>query len=250
MNATNHLADTIQRNWQRVCALVAEACHRADRDPGEVTIVGVTKYVDPERANLLLAAGCQHLGENRPQELWRKADWIAEHPLASRAGEPPPSPCWHLIGHLQRNKVQRTLPRIHLLHSLDSLRLAHRLETEAERLKIRAPVLIEVNVTRDSSKTGIPAAQVEPIVELLLLRQHLDLLGLMAMATHGARGEEARREFAEVRQLRDLLQRKFDLDLPHLSMGMSGDFAEAIAEGATLVRIGSLLWEGTGAGGP
>ncbi|RMF45177.1 MAG: YggS family pyridoxal phosphate-dependent enzyme [Planctomycetota bacterium] len=247
MSPTPSPADTIARNWQRVQQEVAEACHRAGRDPGDVTIVGVTKYVEPSWAGLLLAAGCHDLGENRPQELWRKAEWFSEH-LASLDSQGSPSlPRWHLIGHLQRNKITRTLPLIHLLHSLDSLRLAYGLDSAAERLQMQVPLLLEVNISRDATKTGIPAAQIEPVVDFLRDRPRLQLLGLMAMATHGAQGEEARREFAEVRALRDRLSRKYELPLPHLSMGMSGDFAEAIAEGATIVRIGSLLWHGTDA---
>jgi PLP dependent protein len=233
---SNQTANIISANWRRVNEEVAAAAHDAGRlEP--VTIIGVTKYVSAPLAWQLVEAGCPILGENRPQSLWEKHQWFLD------SGRSPPA--WHLIGHLQRNKVRRTLPLIDRLHSVDSLRLASSLSEEAARIGRVLPVLVEVNVTQDTSKTGMPAAELGAFFEQACQLTGIRIDGLMAMSSHLAGGEQARREFARVRQLRDQLQARFaSASLHHLSMGMSADFREAIAEGATLVRIGSSLWEG------
>lgn len=229
-------AQIIAQNWLRVVDQVEDARVAALRsDP--VTIVGVTKYVEAPLAHLLVLAGCHCLGESRPQSLWAKHEWMSEHELAQ--------PDWHMIGHLQRNKVRRTLPMIGCLHSVDSLRLAQTLSSEAERIHTQLPVLVEVNVTQDADKTGLNPEELTAFFEAALPLSGIQITGLMAMASQFSGGAQARREFARVRQLRDEMQQRYpDTPLSQLSMGMSGDFREAIAEGATLVRIGSSLWEG------
>ena len=242
---TDAIGTRIDGNWQRVRAEVVDACAAANRPAASVRIVGVTKYVGPAESRRLAEAGCGLLAESKPQEIWAKHGWFADH--AQSVGQPePPLAEWHLVGHLQRNKVRRTLPLIACLHSLDSLRLASAVSNEAERAGIEISSLVEVNVTEDSAKTGLPATDAEAFVEAVLRLPGIRLCGLMAMASHQANSAQARREFATVRQLKDRLSERFagDVVLPELSMGMSGDFCEAIAEGATLVRIGSALWEG------
>ena len=129
----NQTRDILRSNWLKVTAEVAEACQAAGRTPEEVKIVGVSKYVGPELTELLASVGCHELGENRPQQLWEKCDWLAAQPQ-------PPIVHWHMIGHLQRNKVKRTLPLISWLHSVDSLRLATAVSQEASAagLTVRA----------------------------------------------------------------------------------------------------------------
>lgn len=230
----------LQSNWQRVSAEVSEACRLAGRDSHAVQIVGVSKYVGPELACALAEVGCLALGENRPQSLWEKYEWTAAQ-ANSRAI------VWHMIGHLQRNKVKRTLPLIELLHSLDSLRLARTVSDEAVAAGLLVRTLVDVNVSGDQTKTGIAATELEPFLEQAIQLPGLELHGLMAMSSLGGDSDTARREFAQVRQLREQMSERFGAQLPHwteLSMGMSGDYQEAIAEGATLVRIGSSLWEG------
>jgi pyridoxal phosphate enzyme (YggS family) len=230
----------LQSNWQRVSAEVAEACRLAGRESNAVQIVGVSKYVGPELACALAEVGCHTLGENRPQALWEKCEWIAAQANA-------PTIAWHMIGHLQRNKVKRTLPLIELLHSLDSLRLAQTVSDEAVAAGITVRALVDVNVTDDQTKTGILANELEPFLERAIQLPGLELQGLMAMSSLGGDSDTARREFAHVRQLHGQMSQRFGAQLTgwtELSMGMSGDFHEAIAEGATLVRIGSSLWEG------
>ncbi|MEM7558207.1 MAG: YggS family pyridoxal phosphate-dependent enzyme [Planctomycetota bacterium] len=229
-------AQLVQSNWNRVQNAVQAAADESEWKQ-EVQVIGVSKYVDAPQTNLLVQAGCQELGENRPQVLWEKFDWFAQEQTSQ--------PQWHMIGHLQRNKVRRTLPMLKMIHSVDSLRLAKTLEDEAAKIERKISILAEVNVTQDDSKTGMPESELSPFLEQIADMPHLELRGLMAMSTHFAGGDQARAEFARVRELRDRLQFAFpQFDLRELSMGMSGDFREAILEGATLVRIGSSLWEG------
>ena len=237
LNASAETALRIAANWQRVLTEVAEAVSQAGRSAGEVQIVGVAKYVDVDLTAQLFDSGCHALGENRPQNLWDKAETFAA------AGR---SPDWHLIGHLQRNKIRRSLPYLGWLHSLDSLRLANALNDEAATANIRLKVLLEVNITHDITKTGLPIAELEQVAEQVAAMPQLELRGLMAMCSRDSGGDWARREFAEVRQLRDQLQTKLgsQIHLDQLSMGMSGDYREAIAEGSTMLRIGSSLFEG------
>lgn len=226
--ATPNTARIISDNWQRVREEVATACISAGR-PQDVTIVGVSKYVGPELTLQLIEAGCNILGENRPQSLWAKFSWMQEQHYDQ--------PQWHMIGHLQRNKVRRTLPMISYLHSVDSLRLARMLSEEARRVDQVLPVLAEVNVTQDPSKTGMQAEDVQAFLTEACQLDGIELHGLMAMSSQFSGGDQARREFAQVRQLRDDLCQQFpSLDLSQLSMGMSGDFQEAITEGATMVH--------------
>jgi len=226
------------QNWQAVQEDVAEAARQAGRSLDEVTIVGVSKYVDAETTAALFDAGCTILGENRPQAIWQKASYFAERDAQA------PAPRWQLIGHLQRNKAKRTLPLLDRLQSIDSLRL---LETVGELTATSGTPLtglIEVNVSGEANKTGLEPAEAAPLLAASQRWPQLQIAGLMAMAGWGCEGGEARRQFAALRTLRDTLRRESGLDLPELSMGMSGDFAEAIAEGATLVRIGSRLFTG------
>lgn len=255
VDATEQSAQTVRDNWLRVSEQVQAACDQAGRPRSSVQVVGVSKYVGAQLTQQLFEAGCHVLGENRPQQLWAKAQHFNESGIATElppaeaantsATSSQPSVHWHMIGHLQRNKARNLMPHINYLHSLDSIRLAQATSDEALRVDRRLPVLAEVNVTRDESKTGLREPQLHALLEQLHELPGLELRGLMAMSTHHASSDEVRREFERVRQLRDRLAVDFPAhDLSQLSMGMSGDFAEAIAEGATLVRIGSSLWQG------
>ncbi|MBA4020164.1 MAG: YggS family pyridoxal phosphate-dependent enzyme [Pirellula sp.] len=225
----------IAANLAEVQARIGTAATQAGRRPEAVRLVAVTKYVDAATTRLLVDAGCRDLGEARPQQLWDKAAELAE--LGIR---------WHLIGHLQRNKVRRTLPLVHLLHSGDSLRLLEELDAERAAQPAPLPVLLEVNVSGDAAKHGFAVDDVPPLVESLAKLAHLDVRGLMCMAGLEGDAAEARREFAALRELRDRLRREWSgrYTLDELSMGMSGDFEAAIAEGSTMVRVGSALFEG------
>jgi len=280
------IAARIAENLAAVQGRIAEAAVRAGRSPGDVRLVAVTKYVGPDEIEALLAAGCRDLGESRPQQLWQRAELFR-----TTAGAPVH---WHLIGHLQTNKVRRTLPAVDLIHSVDSLHLAQTIDAEAARLGRPARVLIEVNIARENSKHGFPPEAVEQVVPQLLALPHLRIEGLMGMGSLGGGPEANRAEFAALRQLRDRLRQRFaappqasadrsaahavDQSVAHpadqsadqsadrladrcagnelsgepsvrgpfaeLSMGMSDDFPIAIEEGATIVRVGSALFEG------
>jgi pyridoxal phosphate enzyme (YggS family) len=212
---------------------IQSACQGAGRSRDEVTMVAVTKAVSVDIAALLLDLGIKDLAENRPQELWRRAAIL-------------PNATWHFIGHLQRNKIERTLPLAQLIHSVDTQRLLEALDKEAGRIHKLVPVLLEVNASRETAKQGFgldDGAQIEDAVSRL---QNLCVLGLMTMAAYTEDPEEARSTFASLRQMREQLRPSIPSphDLRHLSMGMSNDFEVAIEEGATLLRLGTVLFEG------
>jgi pyridoxal phosphate enzyme (YggS family) len=210
---------------------IHNACRRAGRDRAEVRLVAVTKTVSAEVAAELAGLGVLDLGESRPQELWHKA-----------AALPPVR--WHLIGHLQRNKVERTLPLVYCVHSIDSERLLWTVEEQAAALDRRVPVLVEVNVSGEMSKHGFGPDEVLRLAPRLAELQWAPVRGLMTMAPLEHDPEHCRHVFAGLRQVRDRLRRELgDAEaLPHLSMGMSNDFEIAIEEGATLIRLGSVLF--------
>ena len=240
MAAADDLAERCRYNLAAVRDRMAEACRVAGREPGDVQLIGVTKYVSAESTRMLLGAGCLDLAESRPQSLWAKATALADHE---------PAPRWHLIGHLQRNKLRRTLPLVSLLHSLDSLRLLEAIEAEAAAAGLVCEALVEVNLAGDPGRTGVMEADVAAVLEAATRAEHVRVLGLMGMAAvpdGESSGAAARRQFARLRELRDTLVGGMPTatGLRELSMGMSGDFVEAILEGSTLVRVGSALWEG------
>ena len=216
------LAENVRRAEERVTA----ACQRAGRPRSSVTLMAVTKTVGVEVAALLPELGIADLGENRPQELWRKAEAIR-------------SVRWHFIGHLQRNKVERTLPLCHRVHSADSLRLLEALDAYG------CDAYLEFNCSGEASKGGFAPTDAEALVEPLSRLHRVRLVGLMTMAAPED-PEACRPAFRELRRLRDLLRTHLGPKHPMdgLSMGMSNDFEVAIEEGATIVRLGSLLFEG------
>jgi len=243
---------TIVGNLARVRERIAAAALRSGRRPDEITLVGVTKYATLDAIRQLVAAGCRDLGENRPQQLWERAVSLSavENTQRDAATVAPaivdPGIRWHLIGHLQRNKVRRTLPCVHLLHSADSLRLLEACGAEAVEQGRTLPVLLEVNISGDAAKHGFQARELPSVLESLCAIRGVAIQGLMAMAGLESDESQTRREFAAVRELRDRLRPACppQVQLRELSMGMSGDFEIAVEEGATLVRVGSALFDG------
>lgn len=218
---------------QRVAVVrgrIAAARARAGR-VDDVTLVAVTKSVSARVAAAMPPLGVPDVGESRPQELWRKASAI-------------PSARWHLIGHLQRNKLDKTLPLCSLVHSVDSERLLMAVHEFGVRRGVPVPLLLEVNCSREAAKGGFPPEAVPAVGDSLLSLAGVRLDGLMTMAAYSDVPEAARPTFAELRALRDALRTRTGLPLPHLSMGMSGDYEVAVEEGATLVRVGTTLFEG------
>jgi pyridoxal phosphate enzyme (YggS family) len=213
---------------------LAAACRRAGRERAQVTMVAVTKTVSAGVARVLLELGVRDLGESRPQELWHKAERL------------PDTVRWHLIGHLQRNKIDRTLPLVEMIHSVDSLRLLSALDEAGERRGRPVEVLLEVNCSGEASKHGFTPAEVPGLATTLRGVKGCRVLGLMTMAAPEDDPERCRPTFALLRRLGEELRREAgDLHpLTDLSMGMSNDFEVAVEEGATLVRLGTILFAG------
>jgi PLP dependent protein len=237
---------TIAQNLTRVRERIDRAAERAGRRPNDILLVGVTKYVDSASAAELVQAGCFDLGESRPQELWQKYDEVE---ILAGQGKASSSIRWHLIGHLQRNKMRRTLPLVHLIHSVDSERLLSAIQEELHREATGqaspAKVLLEVNTSGESAKHGLTPDSVAPLLAKSEQWPSVEICGLMTMASLEGGTTVAAKNFAALRSLRDQLKAEAPpmVRLTELSMGMSGDFEIAIAEGATIVRVGSALWE-------
>ena len=216
------LADARQR--------IAEACARAGRKPEEVEIIGVTKTFGPDVVSEAWQAGVRLFGENRVQE------------AAAKIPECPGGPTWHLIGHLQRNKVRPALELFSVLHAVDSIRLLEQIDRVADEAGCQPRILLEVNVSGEASKFGLKPDEVPAVVERSLQARCVTLIGLMTMAPFVPDPQQARPVFARLHELRDRLQRDLGVGLPHLSMGMSNDFEVAVEEGATWVRLGTILF--------
>ncbi len=246
------VARRIAENLAAVRGRIADATRRSGRAADAVTLVAVTKYVDVATAAALVDAGCHDLGESRPQELWSKAAALGGtcilpvHPSQDTTDHATPAIRWHLIGHLQRNKIRRTLPLVHLIQSVDSRRLLAMINDEAALLGRPIDVLLEANISDDANKTGLPPDAIEPLLADASKWPHVRVRGLMGMASLEGGDEAAKRDFDRLRLLRDRLAQNIpaQVSLAELSMGMSGDYEIAIAHGATIVRVGSALFEG------
>jgi len=227
------MASRLEQNLEDVRRRIAAAAQRAGRPPESVTLVAVTKTVPAEVIRELVDLGVTDLGENRLQTALPKIESL-DLPVR-----------WHMIGHLQRNKIRRALPCFSLIHSLDSDRLAATIQDEADRRGTPAPVLLQVNVSGESSKGGFePDGLVETWSRCRKLT-HLRVRGLMTMAPLDDDPEAARPVFRRLRELRDEIRSRFpEEDEPRLSMGMSGDFEVAVEEGAHWVRVGTALFSG------
>ena len=214
----------IGANIEEVKLRIIRACERVGRLPDAVTIVAVTKMVEPSAVATAFKLGIRHFGENRVQEAERKIrqlTWLEPHPT------------WHLVGHLQTNKVKVAMELFDIIHSLDSVRLA---EVISRRTETALPVLLEVNVSGEASKGGFSVVEVAPALEAISRLPRLEIKGLMTIAPMVADAEQVRPVFQKLCSLRD------SLGLEHLSMGMTDDFEVAVEEGATLVRIGRAIF--------
>jgi pyridoxal phosphate enzyme (YggS family) len=225
------MSDALKERLAAVEERLIAACRRAGRARSEVTLVAVTKTVSAQVAAVLPALGMFDLGESRPQELWRKAAVVT-------------GVRWHLIGHLQRNKIERTLPLVACIHSVDSSRLLEALEEACRQAGREMPALLEVNASGEAAKHGFAPPDVPRLAARLAELRHVRMEGLMTMAAYEEDAERTRPTFAALRALRDRLAAELGRPLPHLSMGMSNDFEIAVEEGATLVRLGTVLFGG------
>ena len=216
---------------EEVKGRISAACERAGRNPDDVEIVAVTKTHGAEVVEEAWRAGLRIVGENKVQEAaWKRP--------ASVSG-----PEWHLIGHLQGNKVRHALELFDFMHSVDSAKLADRINFIADGIGARPRILLEINVSGEKSKSGMKPDEAESTIRHIMEAcPRVSVEGLMTMAPFSENPEDARPYFRRLRELRDSLEDKLGVGLPRLSMGMSGDYEVAVEEGATWVRLGTVLF--------
>ncbi len=223
-------ADPIAAALAAVRSRIQAACARSGRDPRTVKLVAVSKT--RPAADVVQAADAGHrvFGENRVQEA------LAKQPEVDRDVE------WHLVGALQRNKARHAVGAFALLHGIDGARLLAEIDRRAATRGIRQPLLLQVRLGDESSKSGVDPAGLSALVGEAARLEHVELRGLMTIPPPSEQPEQVRRWFARLRELRDAETARSGIDLPELSMGMSGDFEIAIEEGATLVRVGTAIF--------
>lgn len=222
----------IKENLEEVLQNIEKACVRAGRDPKDVTLIAVSKTKPVEMIREVYDAGTHIFGENKPQELKEKVPQL------------PADAKWHMIGHLQRNKIKYIIDKACMIHSVDSLRLAGAIDEEAGKHGIVMPVLVEVNVAGEESKFGIAPEETEEFVRKISVLPHIRVEGLMTIAPFTENPEDNRNYFRMLRKLCvDINAKNIDnVNMCNLSMGMTGDYEVAVEEGATMVRVGTGIF--------
>ncbi len=226
------MADILIENLEQVEKNIAAACGRANRKREEITLIAVSKTKPVSMLETIYKAGIREFGENKVQELCEKYEVM------------PSDIHWHMIGHLQRNKVKQVVDKACLIHSVDSVRLAEQIETEASKINRVVPVLIEVNAAQEESKYGLVIAEVEEFVRKIAAFPHISIKGLMTIAPFVENPEDNRIHFRNLKQLSvDINRKNIDnVSMDILSMGMTNDYEIAIEEGATHVRVGTGIF--------
>lgn len=219
-------------NYNHVLNQVNAACEKVNRNKDEVTLIAVSKTKPSSDIQELYDYGVRDFGENKVQE------------LTSKYEELPKDIRWHLIGHLQTNKVKYIVDKVYMIHSVDSVKLAREIEKEAAKKNVNVNILVQVNVANEDTKFGLDNSEVIKIVEEIATLPHLRIKGLMTIAPFVDDGEENRKYFNELKELSvDIKAKNIDnVCMDMLSMGMSGDFETAIEEGATHVRVGTSIF--------
>ena len=222
----------ITENLEQVRKNIDEACRMAGRDPKEVTLIAVSKTKPVSMLKEAYDAGARCFGENKVQEIMDK------HPQL------PEDIQWHMIGHLQRNKVKYIVDKVCMMHSVDSLRLAQAIEQEAAKHNVCVPVLLEVNVAQEESKFGLKMDEVLPLIETIADFPHIKVQGLMTIAPYVENAEDNRDFFRQLKKLSVDIEAKNinNVSMSVLSMGMTGDYQVAVQEGATMVRVGTGIF--------
>ena len=222
----------ITENLEQVRKNIDEACRMAGRDPKEVTLIAVSKTKPVSMLKEAYDAGARCFGENKVQEIMDK------HPQL------PEDIQWHMIGHLQRNKVKYIVDKVFMIHSVDSLRLAQTIEQEAAKHNVCVPVLLEVNVAQEESKFGLKMDEVLPLIETIADFPHIKVQGLMTIAPYVENAEDNRDFFRQLKKLSVDIEAKNinNVSMSVLSMGMTGDYQVAVQEGATMVRVGTGIF--------
>lgn len=222
----------LKDNYANVEEKIAAACVRAGRDRSEVTLIAVSKTKPVEMLREVYDAGARDFGENKVQEICEKYDRL------------PADMKWHMIGHLQRNKVKQVIDKVVLIHSVDSYRLAQEISVQAQKKGLTIPILIEVNIAEEESKFGISAEDTIQLVEEISVLPNLKIQGLMTIAPYVVDAEKNRLYFRQIKQLSvDIKNKNIDnVCMDILSMGMTGDYEVAVEEGATMVRVGTGIF--------
>lgn len=222
----------VAENLAQVQKNIDESCREINRDPEEVTLIAVSKTKPVEMLKEAYNAGTRVFGENKVQEIVDKYDQM------------PSDVKWHMIGHLQRNKVKYIVDKVAMIHSVDSFRLAETIEKEAAKKDVIVPILIEVNVAQEESKFGLKPEEVLPFIEEIADFSHIQIKGLMTIAPYVENAEENRGIFRELKKLSvDIAAKNINnVTMSVLSMGMTNDYEVAIEEGATMVRVGTGIF--------
>ena len=222
----------VAENLAQVQKNIEESCRNVNRDPGEVTLIAVSKTKPVEMLREAYDAGARVFGENKVQEIVDKYNHM------------PSDVKWHMIGHLQRNKVKYIVDKVAMIHSVDSFRLAETIEKEAAKKNVTVPILIEVNVAQEESKYGLKPEEVLPFIEEIADFSHIQIKGLMTIAPYVENAEENREIFRELKKLSvDIAAKNINnVTMSVLSMGMTGDYLVAVQEGATMVRVGTGIF--------
>ena len=222
----------VAENLNQVCENIEKACKKVGRDPKEVTLIAVSKTKPVSMIQEAYDAGSRDFGENKVQEIMDK------HPVL------PPDIRWHMIGHLQRNKVKCIIDKTVLIHSVDSLRLAQEISAQAQKKQVTADILVEVNIAQEESKFGTSRDEAIQLVEDISKLPHIYIKGLMTIAPFVTNPEDNRVHFQQIRELSvDIAKKNIDnVTMSVLSMGMTGDYMVAIEEGSTMVRVGTGIF--------
>ncbi len=224
---------SIEQNLNEIKKNISAACEKAGRNPDSVTILAVTKTIDADRINEAVSLGLCDLGENRVQELLSKYDDVKGDVR------------WHIIGHLQKNKVKYIADKVCMIHSVESYSLMEEIERQCARIDKVMDILIEVNVSGEESKSGIAPSEVFDFVQKASTYPHIRVKGLMTMAPFGAENDELHQIFSDLYKISvDISHKKLDnVSMECLSMGMTNDYAVAVEENSTIVRVGTGLFK-------
>jgi pyridoxal phosphate enzyme (YggS family) len=222
---------TVLSNWRVVQSNIEQACKNSSRHPEEINVIAVTKYVDLQRMEEAFDAGLHHVGESKAQDASEKWEKLGHRGI------------WHFIGHLQSNKVRDVIGKFTYIHSLDRLSLAKEIEKKASNLDVTVPCFIQVNISGEDTKHGLPPEKVEGFIQQLAPFPHIKAIGLMTMAPYYEDPEATRPIFRHLKELQLRLQENAwsHAPLTELSMGMSNDYQVAVEEGATFIRLGTTL---------
>jgi pyridoxal phosphate enzyme (YggS family) len=224
--------DSIKANIDAIRDEIKKVCLKSGRNPDEITIIAVTKTIEPERINLAVDCGATNLGENKVQEIMDKYDAVNKNVK------------WHLIGHLQTNKVKYIIDKVGLIHSIDSVKLAEEISRRAEKDNLIKDVLVQVNVAKEETKFGIDIEETIDFVKSISVFDNIRIKGLMTIAPYSEDPEGVRPVFRRLKEKFDELAKMniSNTEMKYLSMGMSNDYKIAIEEGANMVRIGTAIF--------